>query len=145
MFDVNARRLLAVLAGVAVVAAAVVGCSETITGTPQADPAQLGEPLSPDTTTTRSVPTISSSPTTSSTAAPTRTTGPGGLAPAGANTTCRDYTAMNDADKHAVIKALGKDNPMIQQNPELWVGVADMMCSIAGPTAYVKDVLMGKI
>jgi hypothetical protein len=145
MSDMNARRLLAVLAGMAIVAAAVVGCSETITGTPQADPAFAGEPLSPDSTTTRSMPTRSSSPTLTSTAPPTRTTGPGGVAPAGDDTTCRAYTAMNDADKHAVLNELGKDNPMIRQNPELWIGVADMMCSIAAPTALVKDVLMGKI
>jgi hypothetical protein len=145
MSNVNVRRFLAAAAGLAIVAAVVVGCSETITGTPQADPAQTGQPLSPDTTTTSRAPTGSPGPSTSSTTVPTRTTGPGGIAPAGADTTCRDYTAMSDADKRAVMDVLAKDNPMIKQNPELWVGVADMMCSIAPPTAYVKDVVMGKM
>jgi hypothetical protein len=141
MSNVNVRGLLAAAAGLAIVAAVAVGCSETITGTPQADPAYSGQPLSPDTTTTSRAPKGSPGPST----VPTRTTGPGGVAPAGADTTCRDYTKMSDADKRAVMDVLGKDNPMIKQNPELWVGVADMMCSIAAPTAYVKDVVMGKM
>jgi hypothetical protein len=144
MSNVSVRSFLAAAAGLAIVAAVVVGCSETITGTPQADPAYAGQPLSPDTTTTSRAPRGSPGPSTTPTV-PTRTTGPGGVAPAGADTTCREYTKMSDADKRAVMNVLGKDNPMIEQNPELWVGVADMMCSIAAPTAYVKDVVMGKM
>ncbi|MET0700673.1 MAG: hypothetical protein ABWY93_13495 [Mycobacterium sp.] len=141
------RGLLAALAGIAIVAAAIVGCSETVTGTPQADPAQTGQPLSPETTTSRSTTRTS---TTTSTLIPTRTAGPPsgtpGAAPAGADTTCGDYNEMADADKQAVIEAIGKDNAMVQQGePEMWISVADMLCVIAQPTAYVRDVVMGKM
>jgi hypothetical protein len=144
MSNVKMRRFLAAAAGLAIVAAVALSCSETIVGTPQADPAQTGQPLSPETTTITRATTGSPGPTTLTTV-PTRTTGPGGVAPAGADTTCREYTTMSDADKRAVMTVLGKENPMIKQNPELWVGVAEMMCSIAAPTAYVKDVVMGKM
>jgi hypothetical protein len=143
------RGLLAALSGLAMVAAVVVGCSETITGTPQADPAQTGQPLSPDTTTSRSTsPTRTG--TTTSTLIPTRTAGPPsgtpGAAPAGADTTCGDYNEMAVADKQAVIEAIGKDNAMVQQGePQMWISIADMLCVIAQPTAYVRDVVMGKM
>jgi hypothetical protein len=144
------RGLLAALSGLAIVGAAIVGCSETVTGTPQADPAQTGRPLSPDTTTTSRLPSTTRTGAPTSTLIPTRTAGPPsgtpGVAPAGADTTCGDYNEMAAADKQAVIEAIGKDNPMVQQGePEMWISVADMLCVIAKPTAYVRDVVMGKM
>lgn len=142
----NLRGVFAALAGLAIVAAVVAGCSETITGTPQADPAQTGQPYSPETTS--STPTTSTGVhTPSSTPIPTRTTTSGttGAVPAGDDTTCGEYTEMDEAGKQSVIAAIGKDNAMVQQDPEMWVSVADLMCSIAQPTAYVKDVVLGKM
>lgn len=148
----RSRGVLAALSGFAIVAGVIVGCSETVTGTPQADPAQTGRPLSPDTTSARPSSTTRTG-TPSSTMVPTRTSSPsgspgtpGGVAPAGADTTCGAYNEMAEADKLAVIDAIGEDNPMVQQGePEMWMSVADMLCAIASPSAYVKDVVMGEM
>ncbi|MCV7230200.1 hypothetical protein [Mycolicibacterium komossense] len=132
------------LSGLAAIAAVLVGCSETISGTPQADPAQAGIPLSP-TTTSRPSRTSGPAPSATVPAVPTRTTTPGGVAPAGTDATCADFGSMDDAAKRALLVQLGKDNALIGQNPEMWVSIADMLCSITSPTALVKDVVMGKM
>jgi hypothetical protein len=131
----------AAVGGLAVVAAMIVGCSETITGTPQADPAQTGVPLSPDTTTSR--PSRTSEPTPSTTV-PTRTTSPGGAVP-DVNATCADYDGMDDAARLALMVELGKKSVLIADDPDAWAKIADMLCAIAKPTSLVSDVVMGKI
>lgn len=123
-----ASRMPPALGGLAVIAALVVGCSETVTGTPQADPAQTGIPLSPDTTTSR----------------PSRTTSPGGVVP-DASSTCADYDRMDETARLALMVELGKKSVLIADDPEAWAKIADMLCSIAKPTALVSDVVMGKI
>ena len=136
-----ARRVPAAVGGLAVIAAVIVGCSETITGTPQADPAQTVVPLSPGTTTSR--PSRTSGPPPSTTV-PTRTSSPGGATPA-ATATCADYDGMSASAKSVLMAEIGKDNVMIGEDPETWVQIADMLCSIAKPTALVSDVVMGKM
>jgi hypothetical protein len=143
------RGALAALSGLAIVAAVAVGCSQTVTGTPQADPAQTGQSQTSETTTSRT-PRTTRPETPSSTTVPTRTTGPSGpsrtgVAPAGADTTCGEYTGLDEADKQAVIEAIGEDNPLIAEAPEMWTSIADMLCEIATPSAYVKDVIMGEM
>lgn len=135
----------AALGGLALIAAVVVGCSETISGTPQADPAQTGIPLSPTTTSSRPSRTSGPGPLSTAPTVPTRTTSPGGAAPADVNATCADYSGMDDAAKRALMVEIGKDNPLIQEDPQMWTSVADMLCSIAKPTSLVKDVVMGKM
>jgi hypothetical protein len=135
------RRVPTAVGGLAVVAALIVGCSETVTGTPQADPAQTGVPLSPDTTTSR--PSRGGGPSPSTTV-PTRTTSPGGAVP-DVNTTCADYDGMNDAARRALMVELGKKSVMIADDPDAWAKIADMLCAIAKPTSLVSDVVMGKI
>jgi len=137
-----ARRASAAVGVLAVVAALIVGCSETVTGTPQADPAQTGVPLSPDTTTT-SRPSRTSAPSPSTTV-PTRTTSPGGAVP-DVNATCADYHGMDDAARLALMVELGKKSVLIADDPEAWSKIADMLCAIAKPTSLVSDVVMGKI
>jgi hypothetical protein len=135
------------LAGVAVSVAVVAGCSETVSGTPQADPAQTGIPLSPDTTTsTRPSRTSGPAPSTSTAPSLPGVPGvPGGTAPADVTTTCADYGAMDAQAKLALMKVLGQNNLMIEQDPQMWVSVTEMLCSVASPTALVKDVVMGKM
>ncbi|CAN5688477.1 hypothetical protein BH09ACT8_BH09ACT8_48690 [soil metagenome] len=140
------RRVPAAM-GLALIAAVILGCSETVTGTPQADPAQTGVPLSPDTTTSRPSRTSGPPPSTtatSSTPVPTRTTSPDGAAPA-ATATCADYDGMDNAARRALMVQIGKDNAMIGEDPETWAQIADMLCSIAKPSALVSDVVMGKM
>jgi hypothetical protein len=136
-----ARRASAAVGGLAVVAALIAGCSETVTGTPQADPAQTGVPLSPDTTTSRPSRTSGPSP---STTVPTRTTSPGGAVP-DVNATCADYDGMDDAARLALMVELGKKSVLIADDPDAWAKIADMLCAIAKPTSLVSDVVMGKI
>jgi hypothetical protein len=136
-----ARRVPTAVGALAVVAALMVGCSETVTGTPQADPAQTGVPLSPDTTTSRPSRTGGPSP---STTVPTRTTSPGGAVP-DVNATCADYDGMDDAARLALMVELGKKSVLIADDPDAWAKIADMLCAIAKPTSLVSDVVMGKI
>jgi hypothetical protein len=139
-----ARRVPAAVGGLAVVAAMIVGCSETVTGTPQADPAQTGVPLSPDTTTSRPSRTSGPSPSTTAPTVPTRTTSPGGAVP-DVNTTCADYDGMDDTARRALMVELGKKSVLIADDPDAWAKIADMLCAIAKPTSLVSDVVMGKI
>ncbi|BBZ79307.1 hypothetical protein MANY_46440 [Mycolicibacterium anyangense] len=68
------------------------------------------------------------------------------LAPADlSSTTCRQYLAMDDATRRAVIKAIGeKGNQLIGLNPEVWVGVASALCTFVDPSAPVRDILIGQ-
>ena len=138
-----ARRASAAVGGLALVAAMIVGCSETVTGTPQADPAQTGVPLSPDTTTSRPSRTSGQTPSPSTTV-PTRTTSPGGAVP-DVNATCADYDGMDESARLALMVELGKKSVLIADDPEAWSKIADMLCAIAKPTSLVSDVVMGKI
>lgn len=59
-------------------------------------------------------------------------------------TTCRQYVAMNDADRREVITAIGADgNQLIAASPDLWVGVAAALCTFVDPGAPVRDVVTG--
>jgi hypothetical protein len=59
-------------------------------------------------------------------------------------TTCRDYLTMDVTTRRKVIKAIGKTNPLVARNPELWAGVAGALCGFVDPSAPVKDVLRGQ-
>ncbi|MCE9515455.1 MAG: hypothetical protein NTY24_02060 [Mycobacterium sp.] len=59
-------------------------------------------------------------------------------------TTCRQYVAMNDADRREVITAIGADgNQLVAANPDLWIGVAAALCAFVDPGAPVRDVVTG--
>jgi hypothetical protein len=62
----------------------------------------------------------------------------------GADTTCETYNTMTEAQKKAVITSIGKDNPLVQGAPELWVTLAGTLCTFADPGTTVKDVLAGQ-
>lgn len=100
-----------------------------------ADPAQTG--ISTPTTTERSTPPTRPRAPRS----PTATTPP---APGLASTTCGDYLEMDEATKRQVIAAIGADNELIGMNPELWVGMADMMCRFTDKSTYVRDAVTGQ-
>jgi hypothetical protein len=141
------RRILAMVSGLAIALAVVVGCTQTVTGTPRADPAQTGIPLSPGTGTTRSpsTQTSTSSPTAAPSSGPsTVPTRTSGAAPADVDTTCSEYDSMDDAGKRAVIAAIGKQNDVVALNPELWISVAGALCSFADPGTTVQEVLSGQ-
>lgn len=64
---------------------------------------------------------------------------------AGAQTTCRQYADMTDSAKLEVITAIGKENAKFAQLPEIWVGLADTLCTFADPDATVLSMLtLGK-
>jgi hypothetical protein len=134
------RWVLTVLVGASLTVAA---CSTVIAGRPTADPAQTALP----TTTT---------PETSTRAAPNfpfpfplPTGGPSTSAPPSAPpqgvaaTVCGDYIKMDDAAKRQVIDAIGQQNSLVGINPELWVGLADAMCTFADPSTLVSDAVQG--
>lgn len=59
-------------------------------------------------------------------------------------TTCRQYVAMQDAERRDVITAIGADgNQLVAANPDLWVGVAAALCTFVDPGAPVRDVVTG--
>lgn len=59
-------------------------------------------------------------------------------------TTCRQYVAMDDAERAEVIMAIGAEgNQLVAANPDLWVGVAAALCSFVDPGAPVRDVVTG--
>ncbi|WP_233213324.1 hypothetical protein [Mycobacterium hubeiense] len=119
------RRVLVALAVVA-----LAGCSDVTPGRPMADPDQTG--LTTTTTTTTTTPPRESP------------RAPGGPPPEGlAATTCGDYVSMDDAAKREVIEAIGEDNELVGMNPELWVGVADMMCAFTEKSTLVRDAVAG--
>ncbi len=150
--SLNLKRLLPGIGILAVAAAVAIGCSETVTGTPQAGPGATGASRSPKAPTTvtltptlvprspssTSAPTV---PTRTSSSAPTET---GGSAPASADSTCGDYTEMSEAEQRAVIAAIGEDNVLVERNPELWVTLAGALCTFADPDTAVREVLSGQ-
>lgn len=129
---------------VAATAAGLVGCSNEITGTPMADPAAT---VSETPSTTRAPRTIQipipSFPNLPIPGLPGPTTS--GPPPTGlAATTCGDYLTMTKQQQRQVIDAIGKDNELIQMNPELWVGLGTAMCSFTPKTTLVKDAVAGQ-
>ncbi|MGV9802542.1 hypothetical protein ACWDTP_31280 [Mycobacterium sp. NPDC003449] len=126
-------RQRVMVAGLVVAAIGLAGCSNVTAGTPMADPDQTGI----TTTTTTRPPTRPTLPT----APPTASTPP----PAGmAGTTCGAYLGMDQETKHQVIGAIGQDSELFSRNPELWVGMADMLCAFTPKEVLVRDVLMGQ-
>ena len=70
---------------------------------------------------------------------------PAQMSVAGPQTTCRQYADMTDSAKLEVIAAIGEENARFAQLPEIWVGMADTLCSFADPDATVLDMLtLGK-
>ncbi|MDV3125682.1 hypothetical protein M1247_12215 [Mycobacterium sp. 21AC1] len=126
------RRLM--VAGLAVAAIGLAGCSTVTDGQPMADPDQTGITTP---TTTRPAPTT----TPRTPRSPTATKPP---APGMASTTCGDYLEMDEATKREVIAAIGADNELIGMNPELWIGMADMMCRFTDKTTLVRDAVTGE-
>lgn len=61
-----------------------------------------------------------------------------------ANTTCGEYLTMDEATRNQVIVAIGEDNELIGINPEMWVGLADMMCAFVDKSIPVKEAVMGQ-
>lgn len=108
-------------------------CSNVTSGTPMADPDQTGL-----TTTTTTTPTTTSPSPTRGTRPPAPPP-PGGLA----DTTCGDFVDMDDATQRQVIDAIGETNELIALNPELWVGMAEAVCTFSEPETPVRDVVVG--
>ncbi|MCV7209738.1 hypothetical protein H7J75_13835 [Mycolicibacterium canariasense] len=70
---------------------------------------------------------------------------PGGPPPTGlAATTCGDYQTMDKTQQRQVIDAIGKDNQLVQMNPELWLGLASAMCAFTPKTTLVRDAVAGQ-
>ncbi|CDO09410.1 hypothetical protein C1S82_09955 [Mycolicibacterium cosmeticum] len=129
------RAVVLVLAA----ALALAGCSKEIEGTPMADPAAT---VSETPTTTRPPRTIEI-PIPSFPNLPIPT--PGGPPPTGlAATTCGDYQTMDKTQQRQVIDAIGKDNQLVQMNPELWLGLASAMCAFTPKTTLVRDAVAGQ-
>lgn len=129
--------------GLLVVAVALAGCSKEITGTPMADPAATAV-QTPQTRAPRTIQIpIPSFPNLPIPSFPSPTTG--GPPPTGlAATTCGDYQTMDKTQQRQVIDAIGKDNELVQMNPELWLGLASAMCAFTPKTTLVKDAVAGQ-
>ena len=70
---------------------------------------------------------------------------PAQMSVAGPQTTCRQYAEMTDSAKFDVIVAIGEKDAKFAQFPEIWMGLADTLCSFADPDATVLDMLtLGK-
>ena len=50
---------------------------------------------------------------------------------------------MDDGAKREVIEAIGLDNELVALNPELWVSMAEAMCTFADESTLVKDAVTG--
>ncbi|MCV7416770.1 hypothetical protein H7K36_15800 [Mycolicibacterium litorale] len=69
---------------------------------------------------------------------------PPGAPPAGlADTTCGEYVDMDEATQRQVIEAIGEQNELVALNPELWITMANAMCTFADPATLVKDAVVG--
>jgi hypothetical protein len=131
---ISRRWLPAVLVGAMLALAA---CSTVTAGRPMADPAQTGvrtTTTTPPATSVAPLPLPGGGPTT-----PAPTGPPQGLAA----TSCGDYVNMDDAAKRQVIDAIGQQNDLVALNPQLWVTLADAMCTFADPATLVDDVVAG--
>lgn len=124
-----------------VCAALLTGCSNVTTGTPMADPAQIG--ASRSTTATPSPTTRARVPDPTTSAAPGAPSSPGAPPTGLAATTCTDYVNMDEATQRQVITAIGEQNELVALNPELWITMASAMCTFAQPGTLVKDAVMG--
>lgn len=129
-----------VLTGCAVLALAT-GCSNVTTGTPVADPAQVG--LSQSTTATPAPTTRARVPDPTTSASPGAPGAPGTPPTGLAATTCTDYVNMDEATQRQVITAIGEQNELVALNPELWITMASAMCTFAKPGTLVSDAVMG--
>lgn len=132
--------------GLLVVALGLAGCSKEIVGTPMADPAATAI-QTPQTRAPRTIqipiPSFPNLPIPSMPNLPGR--GPSGPPPTGlAATTCGDYQTMDKTQQRQVIDAIGKDNELVQMNPELWLGLAGAMCAFTPKTTLVKDAVAGQ-
>ncbi|CAN5461072.1 hypothetical protein BH11ACT6_BH11ACT6_56920 [soil metagenome] len=133
---------------IAVTAACLLGCSESVVGTPQAEPGL--RTTQTDTPSTSSIPTTTSrTPIPSGVPTvppvPTRTTGPGPSdTPANAETTCDEYLDLDEDGQRAVIEAVGADNELVGLNPELWITLTSALCTFAEPSTPVREVLEGQ-
>lgn len=77
---------------------------------------------------------------------PMATPGQAGISAGAAalDTTCGQYVAMGQADRRAVIVAIGEDgNRLVALNPDAWVDLAAALCTFVKPGAAVRDVLKG--
>lgn len=131
---------------IAVTATCLMGCSDTVVGTPQAEPGlrttQTDTPSTSSTpTTTSRTPTPTGVPTVPP--VPTRTTGPSDP-PASAETTCDEYLDLDEDGQRAVIEAIGADNELVGLNPELWITLTSALCTFAEPSTPVREVLEGQ-
>lgn len=130
------RVRMAYVVGAAIFALQVAGCSNVTTGTPMADPQQIGM-----TTTTSPSPTTRARVPDPTTTAPRP---PGAPAPGGlADATCGEYVDMDPEAQRQVIEAIGEQNELVALNPELWVTMASAMCTFADPATLVKDAVVG--
>jgi hypothetical protein len=138
-------KVLPLVGMVAVIAAVgLAGCSNEITGTPMADPAatavQTPTTTKPSRTIQIPIPSFPNLPIPSFPSPSTSGPPPTGLAA----TTCGDYQTMDKTQQRQVIDAIGKDNQLIQMNPELWLGLASAMCAFTPKTTLVKDAVAGQ-
>ncbi|MDX1871731.1 hypothetical protein SBI67_06350 [Mycolicibacterium sp. 120266] len=124
------------------VALVLAGCSKEIAGTPMADPAATVSETPAPTRLPRTIQIpIPSFPNLPNLPIPT----PGGPPPTGlAATTCGDYQTMDKTQQRQVIDAIGKDNQLVQMNPELWLGLASAMCAFTPKTTLVRDAVAGQ-
>lgn len=120
-----------------VVAAVIVGCTDSVSGTPRADPAQTGVTETTETTTRTTTRARPGTPET--TVDSTGTPPPNGLA-----TTCGEYGSLDESEKLGLINAIGDDgNAALKENPYLWAGLATALCVIVDKSTPVKDALEG--
>ena len=137
------RRLVRAVFAAGVAALCLVGCSDVVEGTPQAEPGlDLRETDTP--TSPRSRPPSTSRPPTVP-PVPTRTNAPGPPgSPAVADTTCDEYIGLDENAQREVISAIGEENDLIALNPELWITLTSALCTFAEPSATVREVLEGQ-
>lgn len=154
MRRVTVRKVAQVLSGFVIAVACVTACTNEVAGTPRAAPGQSTTTTSPTTTSpTTTSPSASPSPGPGSTrpsapsvpSVPTRTGAPAPPgAPAGVDTTCDEYIALDEDAQRAVIDAIAEENELVALSPEMWVTVAGALCTFADPATPVREVLEGQ-
>ncbi|WP_231645002.1 hypothetical protein [Mycolicibacterium mengxianglii] len=139
----TSRSIGQVLAGAALVAACVVGCSDTVGGTPVAAPGQAPG-STPETTRTSPSPSTSARPGQPTRTPPTRTSTPNATGSPAADTTCDEYIDLDEDGQREVITAIGGENDLVALNPDLWITITSALCTFAEPSTPVRDVLEGQ-
>lgn len=143
---VTIRTTAQMLAGVVAASACVVACTNSVDGTPLADP-NATTFATPTRTPSTPAPTTRAPSTSPRPGAPTvppvptRTAVPG--APT-ADVTCDEYMELDEDAQREVITAIGEENELVAINPELWITVTSALCTFAEPTTPVREVLEGQ-